>query len=99
VGATVIGADSERVDMAMPRRLVRSSFAPLAMAACVVGVILCATPEASAQPNQPEAPQQVRPPVPGNPDKNPILVTLVGFLIVGAVLGAAVIPSKRGHQD
>lgn len=85
--------------MTMPRRLLRSSFATLAIASCAAGAVLVLAPQASAQPNQPEAPQQVRPPVPGNPDKNPILVTLVGFLIVGAVLGAAIIPSKRGHQD
>jgi len=44
--------------------------------------------------------QSVRPPAPGRTDDPPIIRTwiLVGLLAAGCV-GAACIPSKRGHQD
>lgn len=45
--------------------------------------------------------EAVSPPRPGKADDSaPIVLTyLVGILLIGAAVGANLIPSKRGHQD
>jgi len=49
---------------------------------------------------QPVAPARQRPPRPGTPDKPLVILSyLVLALITGLVIGSALIPSKRGHQD
>lgn len=42
----------------------------------------------------------LRPPTPLQQDKPPTIRTFItAIVIVGAVVGVALIPSKRGHQD
>jgi hypothetical protein len=57
---------------------------------------------ALAQPNNPNAPKDttLKPPTPSKPDEPPLVMTyLGGLLCVGLIALAALIPSKRGHQD
>ena len=68
------------------------------VAAC--GMSLLATP-AQAQPGKKKH-EQVRaePPTPKKSDNPPTLWNyLILIVILGAVFGANMIPSKRGHQD
>lgn len=55
---------------------------------------------AQAQPD-PNAPPRPQPPNPQKPDDSPQKVWnyLVALVLFGLVLGAVMIPSKRGHQD
>ncbi len=42
----------------------------------------------------------LRPPTPSKPDEPPLALTYIGALLTVGLLGfAALIPSKRGHQD
>ena len=64
----------------------------------VLGTSFVATPLAAAQ----DAPEQerLRPPTPAREEKAPtILMMLMSAVLIAAVVGASVIPSKRGHQD
>lgn len=56
---------------------------------------------AQGQPGQPGQPTTLRPPTPGREDTSrPLVMTIVaGLVIVAAVVGANMIPAKRGHQD
>ena len=46
------------------------------------------------------APKPPAPPTPGKPDEPPVVMNyLVMILIIAMVVGANLIPSKRGHQD
>jgi hypothetical protein len=70
-------------------------------AAGAVLTLACLAPMASAQ--QPPKKQQddtVRMPAPKKADEPPTLwAYLAVFIILAAVFGANMIPSKRGHQD
>ena len=69
------------------------------VAAC--GMSLLASP-AQAQPNTKKKGAEVRaePPTPKKSDNPPTLWNyLILIVILGAVFGANMIPSKRGHQD
>lgn len=47
-----------------------------------------------------EAPVKLQPPTPGAPDTPPMVWNvLLSVVIIGLIVGAAMIPSKRGHQD
>lgn len=58
------------------------------------------TTVASAQPPAADAPAALAPPTPGKPDEPPLVMNyFVMLVILGLVIGANLIPSKRGHQD
>ncbi|HYF14394.1 MAG TPA: hypothetical protein VD971_04895 [Phycisphaerales bacterium] len=70
----------------------------------ILGACLCAL-LASAQPadaqNRHVAPAEpIKAPTPGRPDTPPTVMSiLLAVVLVGLIFGAALIPSKRGHQD
>jgi hypothetical protein len=69
-------------------------------AAClaVAGVASSSLAQPAPDPNAP--PKPPAPPTLGKPDEPPTVMSfLVMVLIIGAVMGANLIPSKRGHQD
>ncbi|MBS0197548.1 MAG: hypothetical protein JSR77_12400 [Planctomycetes bacterium] len=77
----------------MPSALRRAAIA------CTLALPLFAAP-AHAQPPAPGGPQPLRPPTPGKPDEPPIIMNYLSlFVIIATVVGANLIPSKRGHQD
>ena len=44
--------------------------------------------------------QTVSPPTPGKPDDPPYVMNILTMIVIaGLILGAAFMPSKRGHQD
>ncbi|MCX5689360.1 MAG: hypothetical protein NTV94_06160 [Planctomycetota bacterium] len=48
----------------------------------------------------PNATKALTPPTPGKPDDPPLVMNyLTMMLIIAMVVGANLIPSKRGHQD
>jgi len=73
------------------------------LAGLAAGALLtlgCLAPPAAAQP--PAKPDDtIRMPAPKKADENPptLWAYLAVFIILGAVFGANMIPSKRGHQD
>ncbi|MBX3409849.1 MAG: hypothetical protein KF859_08175 [Phycisphaeraceae bacterium] len=73
---------------------------PLVVAALlVVGVLAYG---AAAQPPGfgEEVTEPLRPPVPGKPDQPMLIMNyLIMVVIIAVVVGANLIPSKRGHQD
>jgi len=74
----------------------------LASAFAAGAVVLAATVPANAQFQGDDASVDgVSPPRPGKADDSaPIVMTyLVGILLLGAAVGANLIPPKRGHQD
>jgi hypothetical protein len=78
------------------KRPIRSIILP-ALAGAMSLTVLTAAP-AAAQ-DQPAAPQ-LQPPTPTKPDKPPSVMNyLTMIIIIAAVVGANMIPSKRGHQD
>jgi|GEM_PF-2528252 len=71
----------------------------VAAAAASVGAAALA-PSASAQISSASENERLTPPTPGKPDTPPAITNyLTIVVIVGAVVGASLIPSKRGHQD
>lgn len=69
-----------------------------------LGAIVVTASTSSAQPPRPgqpgQPPVQLAPPVPGKPGNPPAIMSLLGTIaLVGGVVGAAMIPPKRGHQD
>ncbi len=56
---------------------------------------------AQGQPGQPGQLTSLKPPTPGREDTSrPLVMTIVaGLVIVASVVGANMIPAKRGHQD
>jgi hypothetical protein len=65
----------------------------------VLGTGLVATPVALAQQDA-NAPERLRPPTPSKEEKAPtVLMMLLSVVLIGAIVGPCVIPSKRGHQD
>ncbi len=73
------------------------AFVPIVALGATAAII----PTASAQTPRPgQPPAQLTPPVPGKPGNPPAIMSLLGTIaIVGGVVGAAMIPPKRGHQD
>ncbi len=68
--------------------------------ATVVAMPLAATSVALAQPPATDAPAAPAPPTPGKPDEPPLVMNyFVMLIILAVVIGANLIPSKRGHQD
>lgn len=72
------------------------------VALALVAVMLGGVPALAQAPNNPNAPKDttLKPPTPSKPDEPPLVMTyLGGLLCVGLIALAALIPSKRGHQD
>lgn len=60
--------------------------------------LLLTVATAQAQPSKPEV--QIKPPVPSKVESPPIVWTSLMVLVVaGAMIGATMMPAKRGHQD
>lgn len=57
-----------------------------------LAVLLATAGVASAQ-------SSVRPPVPTQTDKPPLVTYIMVVIVAAAVIGGNLIPSKRGHQD
>ena len=69
-------------------------------AAVAAGTVALLAPAASAQISSSTENERLTPPTPGKPDTPPALTNyLTIVIIIGAVVGASLIPSKRGHQD
>lgn len=48
----------------------------------------------------PAAPAPLKPPTPGAPDSPPVVLNiLIAAVVIVVILGAAMFPSRRGHQD
>lgn len=63
-------------------------------------VVLTSGAVAQPQDGQTPATPQLRPPTPGKPDDPPVIMNYLSLVvIIAAVVGANLIPSKRGHQD
>jgi hypothetical protein len=85
--------------MAMKNRTPRRR-APLALAFAAAAISFVSLPALGQAPPGTGAPAPLAPPTPGRPDKPPAAwnyITMI--LIAGMVIGASLIPSKRGHQD
>ena len=68
----------------------------------LVALMLAGSPALAQQAPNPNAPKDntLKPPTPSKPDEPPLVMTyLGGLLCVGLIALAALIPSKRGHQD
>lgn len=76
------------------------SFRCMLMCLTVAGATLVVAPEASAQSTRPNQARTLTIPKPkGEPKATPYTSILTAIIIGGAVLGIALMPSKRGHQD
>jgi hypothetical protein len=65
----------------------------------VLGTSFIASPAAMAQDGD-NTQERLRPPTPAREEKAPtISMMLLSAVLIAAVVGASVIPSKRGHQD
>lgn len=81
--------------MMSPHKRLAGRWAPWIGVVGVVAVLAIVALPAIAQ--QREA---VSPPTPGKPDDPPYVMNILTMIIiVGLILGAAFMPSKRGHQD
>lgn len=68
-------------------------------AALAAALFLSVAGSAFAQQTPPRS-EQVRPPTPRKSDEPPVFWNFFALLVIaGAVFGANMIPSKRGHQD
>lgn len=67
----------------------------------LVAVVLSGAPALAQQaPNGAPKDTTLKPPTPSKPDEPPLVMTYLGGLVcVGLIALAALIPSKRGHQD
>lgn len=68
----------------------------------LVALVLGGEPAVAQQapPSGPAKDTTLRPPTPSKPDEPPLVMTyLGGLLCLGLIALAALIPSKRGHQD
>jgi hypothetical protein len=55
-------------------------------------------PSGQTDPNKKD--NTLKPPTPSKPDDPPLVMTYLGGIVVVGLMGfAALIPSKRGHQD
>jgi hypothetical protein len=80
--------------------LLKSRTPRLALAALVAAAALAAAAMPAAAQTPPPAAEPLRPPTPGRPDKPPSAWNYMALVVIGGlVLGASLIPSKRGHQD
>lgn len=75
------------------------SFRRVLMCLIVAGATLAVAPEASAQSRPNQAPTLTIPKPKGEPKATPYTSILTAIIIGGVVLGVALMPSKRGHQD
>lgn len=70
------------------------------MMAVAGALTLTAVPMATAQDTPPAEQGPPRPPNPLKPDEPPTIMNFLTMLIIiGVVIGANLIPSRRGHQD
>lgn len=77
-----------------------TSFRRVLICLIVAGATLVAPPGASAQSSRPnQAPTLTIPKPKGEPKATPYTSILTAIIIGGVVLGIALMPSKRGHQD
>jgi hypothetical protein len=53
----------------------------------------------SGTPNDKSKDAALRPPTPSKPDEIPVMTYIAAVLVFGLMGFAALIPSKRGHQD
>lgn len=75
-------------------------FLTRALLAMALAMPLAVPAGALAQPPAPDAAKPPSPPPLGKPDEPPVVMNyFVMLLILGVVIGANLIPSKRGHQD
>jgi hypothetical protein len=70
------------------------------LSAVALGAAVVASSASYAQ-GPPGQPTTLKPPTPGREDTSrPLVMTIVaGLVIVASVIGANMIPAKRGHQD
>lgn len=69
----------------------------LLLVALFVGVVM---PCVAIAQDQPKKEEPLKPPSPSKPDDPPIVWNYMGIVVVVGLAGlAALIPSKRGHQD
>ncbi len=81
---------------AMKKSILAGLLAAMLVAPMVV-VPLAVAQQPAADPN---AAKPLTPPTPGKPDDPPLVMNyMTMMLIIGLVVGANLIPSKRGHQD
>jgi hypothetical protein len=75
----------------------------LALGAVLTGPLALGQTTTSSSSGQTDASKKdttLRPPTPGKPDEPPLALTYIGAILMVGLLGfAALIPSKRGHQD
>jgi len=68
---------------------------------CVSGVLLASS--AMAQVATGDLAERPRPPVPKSPEElmagHGVLMIILGVILLGLVIGACLIPVKRGHMD
>ncbi len=70
----------------------------VALALVLLTLVVVAPCQSFAQ--APPAPAALRPPTPTQPDEPPVVWNYLAMtLVLGLACGAALIPSKRGHQD
>lgn len=80
----------------------RNSFrAGVLRAIIAAGVVGAAAPAMAQFQSDDAGAEGVSPPRPGKADESaPVVMTyLLGFVLLGAAVGANLIPPKRGHQD
>lgn len=80
-----------------------SNWLRIGASVAVLSVATLVSTPASAQnlPSQPGQPTTLKPPSPGKEDTSrPLVMTIIaGLVIAVTVVGANMIPAKRGHQD
>ena len=76
-------------------------FAAIGLALTLAGAPAFAQATTTAQNGQdPKKDNTLKPPTPSKPDDPPVVMTYLAVLLtIGLIAGAALIPSKRGHQD
>ena len=80
--------------------LSRSGLPALVLVVLAMLVGVCGTPSIAMAQGAPKAPEVLKPPTPATPDSPPVIWNyLMLAVVIGLAGGAALIPSKRGHQD
>lgn len=70
------------------------------MAAGVALLALAASPASAQRGRDDDGPVELNPPQPSRDPSAPTILTMGSLVILGAaVIGAGLMPSKRGHQD
>ena len=82
-------------------RAMKKSILAALLAAMLVAPMVAVPLALAQQPaTDPNAAKPPAPPTPSKPDDPPLVMNyMTMILIIGAVVGANLIPSKRGHQD